>query len=422
MKVYIEIIITLIITVLVCYTIFFYVRSILFINKAKKEKNNSQNIKDNKKKIIIAIPCLREQNCIEDTVRYFCEIAKDIPIIIITTQKEIKENINNKTTTQEIVRQKILPKYKNVYLLDYPYTDGYMAHQLNYMLDNLDKVFKEKVELENTYLALYNADSRPNPQTFNEINNKIKQGDKVIQQYSYCMKNYNELSNILKGFAIYQSNFEIKTGLINTFFQSKILYSHVLGHGLIINMKTLRELGNFNKDFWCEDIYLGIQLKFHNIITTPLLTLENIETPNTLPNLVKQNSVWFKTTSQFRKIYKDIIKRGKVKNKIKGLIACFNEYRCAINWMGFPIILFATIISGMLIKNYMLLLIFILSYLLYISLNTIMTIAIINILDEKNYKVNLRMIFNMAIATAISNFGPIYSVITNKKEKHKTER
>ena len=28
-------------------------------------------------------------------------------------------------------------------------------------------------------------------------------------------------------------------------------------------MKLLKELGNFNTEFWCEDIYLGIQLKFN---------------------------------------------------------------------------------------------------------------------------------------------------------------
>lgn len=100
----------------------------------------------------------------------------------------------------------------------------------------------------------------------------------------------------------------MKTGLINSILNSKLLYTHVVGHGLIINMKTLNELGNFNTKFWCEDIYLGLQLKFNNIKITPLLTLENMETPSSLENLIKQNSVWFKTTSQFSKIYKDIIK------------------------------------------------------------------------------------------------------------------
>lgn len=412
--------IKLVIILLIIYSLFFLVRAIICINKVKKEKSRRENkssVKCNKN-IIIAIPCLREQKCIEDTIKYFTEIAKDIPIIIVTTQKEVKENIKNDILTQYIIKNKILPKYKNVYLIDYPFTEGYMADQLNYMIEEI----KNKIDLEHTYLALYNADSRPSERTFNEIKEKISEGHKVIQQYSYCLKNYKELNNILKGFSIYQSNFEMKTGLINSILNSKLLYTHVVGHGLIINMKTLNELGNFNTKFWCEDIYLGLQLKFNNIKITPLLTLENMETPSSLENLIKQNSVWFKTTSQFSKIYKDIIKNYKVTNKLNGLIGCFNEFRCALNWIGFPIILLLSIIGALILKNYLIVLLIIASYLLYICINTKMTIKLINILDEQDYKTSLKIIFFAAIATVISNIGPIYSIISNKKVKHKTER
>lgn len=58
---------------------------------------------------------LRQQNHIEATIKYFNEIAPDIPIIIITTQKEIKENKKNNILTQDIVKNEILPKYENIY-------------------------------------------------------------------------------------------------------------------------------------------------------------------------------------------------------------------------------------------------------------------------------------------------------------------
>ena len=326
-----------------------------------------------------------------------------------------------KKTTQDIIKEKIITKYKNVYWIDYPYTIGYMSDQLNYMLENLEKIFNRKVDLDKIYLALYNADSRPNKNTFEEISQKIENND-VVQQYSYCMQNYENIKGIPRGFSIYQSNFELKTGLINSFFKSNILYTHVVGHGLIINMKLLKKLGNFNTGFWCEDIYLGIQLKFNNIKITPLLTLENMETPDKLSKIIKQNSVWFKTTSQFWKIYKDIVKRRQVKNKINGLLGVVNELRCAINWISFPIVLLVSIIFSIIIKNYALLLSIIVSYVLYIIVNTICTINIINKLDNKKYRVTLKLIIDVLIATTISNIGPLYSIIFNKKEKYKTER
>lgn len=416
-----DLFVKLTITGLIFYTIFFYIRTKIFLNKAINEKNNIKQIEQKSREIIIAIPVLREQNCIENTIKYFNTITKDIPIILITTQKEIKENLTNEKTTQDIIEEKIVTKYKNVYWIDYPYTTGYMSDQLNYMLENLEKIFNRKVDLDKTYLALYNADSRPNENTFEEIRQKIENNN-VVQQYSYCMQNYEKIKCIPKGFSIYQSNFELKTGLINSFFKSNILYTHVVGHGLIINMKLLKELGNFNTEFWCEDIYLGIQLKFNNIKITPLLTLENMETPDRLSKIIKQNSVWFKTTSQFWKIYKDIVKKGQVKNKIRGLIGIINEFRCAINWIGFPILLLISIIISIIVKNYVLLLIIIISYFFYIIVNTMCTINVINKLDDKEYNVTLNLIIDVLIATTISNIGPLYSIIFNKKEKYKTER
>ncbi len=411
----------LIVVALISYTVFFYIRTKIFLHKAMKEKNNVEQINKNSNELVIAIPVLREQNCIEDTIKHFSMIAKDIPIVLITTQKEVKENLTNEKTTQDIIKEKIMTRYKNVYLINYPYTTGYMANQLNYMLENLESVLNRKIDLDKTYLALYNADSRPNENTFEEIKQKIE-NNKVVQQYSYCMQNYEKIKGIPRGFAIYQSNFELKTGLINSFFRSNILYTHVVGHGLVINMKLLKELGNFNTEFWCEDIYLGIQLKFNSIKVSPLITLENMETPDKLSKIIKQNSVWFKTTSQFWKIYKDIVRKGPIKNKTNGLLGVINEFRCAINWVGFPIILLISIIISIIIKNYALLFAIIISYTLYIIINTICTINIINKLDNKKYRVTLELLIDVLIATAISNIGPLYSIIFNEKEKYKTER
>lgn len=404
------------------YCLILIIKTKLFL-KYNCKNNNTRTETLNDKKLVIAIPCLREQNCIEDTIEYFREISNDIPIVIVTTQKEIFENKDiNTLTTQDIVNNKILPKYKNVYCINYPYKEGYMADQLNYMIDNLDKidVFKNFYDSSKTYLALYNADSKPNKNTFNEIIKKINEGNLVIQQYSYCFKNYNKLNSVLKGFSIYQSNFEFKTGLLNSFFKSKILYTHVVGHGLVINLKLLNDLGNFNNSFWCEDVYLSMQLKFKNINIVPLNCLENIETPSTLLSLIKQNSVWFKTTGQFGKIYKDIKK--KMGFSFQGFIGCFNEFRFAINWLCFPIIIILTVLILFIKRDYILGVIFLFTYFMYVCINTALTISIINRLDNKRYNIKFYMVFHMFIVLLISNLGPLYSLFTRNKVKYKTER
>ena len=189
-----DLFVKLVIVGLIFYTIFFYIRTKVFLNKVVKERKNIKQINKKSKKIIIVIPVLREQKCIENTIRYFNAITNDIPIILITTQREIKENLLSEKTTQDIIKEKIITKYKDVYWVNYPYTKGYMSDQLNYMIENLENILNKKIDLDKTYLALYNADSRPNENTFKEISQKIENND-VVQQYSYCMKNYE----VIKG-------------------------------------------------------------------------------------------------------------------------------------------------------------------------------------------------------------------------------
>lgn len=98
-----------------------------------------------------------------------------------------------------------------MYWIDYPYTTGYMSDQLNYMLENLEKIFNRKVDLDKTYLALYNADSRPNENTFEEIRQKIENNN-VVQQYSYCMQNYEKIKCIPKDFQYINLILNLKQG------------------------------------------------------------------------------------------------------------------------------------------------------------------------------------------------------------------
>ena len=48
--------------------------------------------------------------------------------------------------------------------------------------------------------------------------------------------------------------------------------------------------------------------------------------------------------------------------------------------------------------------------------------SIINHLDNKQYKFNIKIYLGTIIATFISNIGPLYSIIVSPKEKHKTAR
>lgn len=404
--------------IMIVYSLFITFKYIMFFKN--NTKNYNQKLKNNKG-LFIAIPCLREQKTIEETIKHFRKIC-ELPIVIITTEKENFESNykNNYITTKTIVENNILGKYDNIYLIDYPLKKGYMADQLNFMLNNLYN-FDFYDDSKEWYMSLYNADSKPSKETFKSIFYYINKNKKVIQQYSYCFKNFSKLDFISKGFAIYQSNFEIKVGLFNSSLNYKYLYNYVVGHGLTIDLKELNKMGNFNTKFWCEDIYLTMKLKYNNIPIYSIPNLENIENASSINQIIKQNSVWYDTTRKYVKVYNDI-KKSEKRFSLYGLIGCINEFRCAINWLLFPIIFIINFLICIYSKNFITVCILIFSYLFYSYINYFITINTINKLSNERYKLNFCNYVSYMLALLISNVGPIYSLISRKKEKCKTER
>lgn len=404
--------------IMIVYSLFITFKYIMFFKN--NTKNYNQKLKNNKG-LFIAIPCLREQKTIEETIKHFRKIC-ELPIVIITTEKENFESNykNNYITTKTIVENNILGKYDNIYLIDYPLKKGYMADQLNFMLNNLYN-FDFYDDSKEWYMSLYNADSKPSKETFKSIFYYINKNKKVIQQYSYCFKNFSKLDFISKGFAIYQSNFEIKVGLFNSSLNYKYLYNYVIGHGLTIDLKELNKMGNFNTKFWCEDIYLTMKLKYNNIPIYSIPNLENIENASSINQIIKQNSVWYDTTRKYVKVYNDI-KKSEKRFSLYGLIGCINEFRCAINWLLFPIIFIINFLICIYSKNFITVCILIFSYLFYSYINYFITINTINKLSNERYKLNFCNYVSYMLALLISNVGPIYSLISRKKEKYKTER
>lgn len=404
--------------IMIVYSLFITFKYIMFFKN--NTKNYNQKLKNNKG-LFIAIPCLREQKTIEETIKHFRKIC-ELPIVIITTEKENFESNykNNYITTKTIVENNILGKYDNIYLIDYPLKKGYMADQLNFMLNNLYN-FDFYDDSKEWYMSLYNADSKPSKETFKSIFYYINKNKKVIQQYSYCFKNFSKLDFISKGFAIYQSNFEIKVGLFNSSLNYKYLYNYVVGHGLTIDLKELNKMGNFNTKFWCEDIYLTMKLKYNNIPIYSIPNLENIENASSINQIIKQNSVWYDTTRKYVKVYNDI-KKSEKRFSLYGLIGCINEFRCAINWLLFSIIFIINFFICIYSKNFITVCILIFSYLFYSYINYFITINTINKLSNERYKLNFCNYVSYMLALLISNVGPIYSLISRKKEKYKTER
>ena len=453
-------------------------RSFKYMRKHNKKVKNKVQTKEKAPNILIVIPCLREQDIIIQTLKHFLDLTNNlsnVKILVVTTRKEeferekniylkgqfikdvknnielqklinkynkilstneikeilkysklenIEEIINNKIqnskTTSVLIEEFIIQNHleEKVYHFHYPNNEGIMADQLNYVLNNFE--FKDE---KNYYFSVYNADSMPNKDTITEVIKTINENDspKVIQQYSVPMSNWNKLSMLMKGFAIYQSNFELRYGLINSYFPNKLLYTYVVGHGMYIRVDILKEIGGFETKYWCEDIYMSYVLRNKKISIYPIKTLEIMQSPQYLSILTKQNAVWFKTSFECLKIFIDVFKQNRKvnSNSIGWLI---QRIRMNITWLCLPIIFLYTIIISILNQNVIMLFLSVLSYLVMILLEYGSTVNLIEKLTEKTLKNKIRVLISTIMATTISNIGPIYSLISRKKEKYKTVR
>lgn len=455
-----------------------FYRSFKYICKQNKKTKNILQRNEKKSNILIVIPCLREQDIIIQTLNYFLGLTKhldNVKLLIVTTQKEefekeinlylkdqlikdvknnmqlqklinkynkilstneikeilkysklenIEEIINNKIqnskTTSVLIEEFIIQNHleEKVYHFHYPNNEGIMADQLNYVLNNFE--FNDE---KNYYFSVYNADSIPNKDTIKEVLTTINENDnpKVIQQYSVPISNWNELSNLMKGFSIYQSNFELRYGLINSYFPNKLLYTYVVGHGMYIRVDILKQIGGFETKYWCEDIYMSYVLRNKDISIYPIKTLEIMQSPQYLSILTKQNSVWFKTSFECLKIFKDIFKQNK-KINLNSIGWLMQRIRMNITWLGIPIAFLYTLIISIFNKNIIMFCLSVLSYFVMIVLEYGSTIKLIEKLTEITFKNKIKILINTIVATTISNIGPIYSLISRKKEKYKTVR
>ena len=139
----------------------------IIIKKQKKYKTNKYA------DIYVLLPAFKEQKIVKDTIDWFNSIKYKgkIKYIIITTEKEELENktkIIKEKTTNEVVKKylKQVKDYRFVHM-HYPKTNGNKSSQMNYAINIINEGIKNK---ENTYISVYDFDSRPDKETFNELN------------------------------------------------------------------------------------------------------------------------------------------------------------------------------------------------------------------------------------------------------------
>ena len=403
--------------IIIFLEIFTILYNILKFVKILTKKNKSDiQLYNEDLQINILIPCYKEVNIIKETLEHFNKITKNmknINIYVITTDKEKYENSLKETTYEYLMKLDII-KCVNIHIINYPKKSGFMADQLNHGIDKI--LSASNLTHNKIYFSIYNADSLPDTSTFSELISKILKYNypKVLQQYSNYYLNYNKQNFIMKGFAMYQTAFELRNGLINNKL-SKLLYSHVVGHGLTIRADYITKINGFSSNVWCEDIYLTGLLFNNGIDIIPLTSMDNSENPEKLSVQINQNAVWFKTASHPFKSLKDIKKDYKITKY--GIIWLFHELRATFVWIFMPIFLIYSFIYPVVMLNLKLLILAICSYFIFCFVNYTLNLIIVS---KERFKIYLKDYFALIFSIMFTGIGPIRSFFL--KEKIKTPR
>ena len=240
----------------------------IFIEKIYIKKINKYKTKDYID-IYVLLPCLKEQKIVKSTIDYFRKLKYkgNIKYIIITSEKEDNEyrinNIKDKTTN-EVVKDYLKQIKDNRFIhYHYPEINGNKSSQMNYAIG---RIMIKDIDLNNTYISVFDFDSSPNKDVFENLNTiaHYKNFPDAIQQVPYSIKNFSETTHKSILMTIYSMQHMVRSLAIEKFrllissLTNIRLSQYLMGACTHIKLSTLID----NKCFpiFVDDLTLGYRL------------------------------------------------------------------------------------------------------------------------------------------------------------------
>ena len=253
--------------------------------------------------IYVLLPALKEQKIVKETIDYFRSInyKGNIKYVIITSEKEEYEYRIKKTylkTTNELTNEYLKKINDNRFMhIHYNEINGNKSSQLNYAIS----VIKKDIEnIDETYISVFDFDSRPSKDTFEELNKVIqnKNNPDEIQQIPLEIRNYAEISNRSIIMTIYSLQHMVRSLAIEKIkFQLYTLFKinnpkYFMGACMHLKLTTLIDSGLF--PIFVDDLTLGYRYSIYNKSTEYLYTSNYSLIPNDLGGFFGSSTLIFK--------------------------------------------------------------------------------------------------------------------------------
>jgi len=311
-------------------------------------------------KFYVCIPALDEQDTVVETIETFMNQSYPaglISVYIVTTSKE--EKLPGKPSTKDVIDEYLSHQSdtvkRRVHVVNYPKTDGRMAHQINYLADRL----RAELSHEDAYFVVYNADSHIHQDTLgltdSIISEQLMRGrdrPTILQQsavYQYFGKSY-----IAEGAGLHQTLWTLTHEIPKLLNQSsKVLkitrsniaqilrYSriaHCVGHGLFVRGDYYNR-HHLPQSILNEDLPYGLQACALHEPIYPIPSLELASTPARIMSVYRQKSTWFNPFFEFINYGKELVHQKLYVSKLEVFWLLLQAYLSLFIWLIHSIVL-----------------------------------------------------------------------------------
>ncbi len=245
----------------------------------KRQKKDIHPEKLTNKKLVFILPVYHETAMIQDTISSFKRLlSENILLLIVGTNRE--RNHDNINSTLQLAEE-CGGWNPHIFTIECPNKTGYMAHQVNYAAQRLVSNGYDKTS---TRIHVINIDTRLQEDYLSEVIFRIHKNSTIMLQSALFTWNFTSLSPLLQWTSIVQSRRTI-TGeqrrlLLNLYISHYKLY-HVVGHGMIIQLKKFFDYKLFPEDTLNEDMHFWYYLSINQEKVIPLISYEIADMPST---------------------------------------------------------------------------------------------------------------------------------------------
>ncbi|MEV4416199.1 glycosyltransferase [Catellatospora sp. NPDC049609] len=267
-------------------------------------------VADVKPYFLLIVPMLREQKLITDTVAYFAGLARawgPASVVIVTTEAELVAS-GAGPSTPDLAAQLAGQDHGGAHVTHHHLADphGDMADQINYAAQvELARLAADGVPLTSVFVAVYNADSRPDPATLPTVAAAAAQGDvRIAQQSALFTTGLGQHGLVADGIALMQSRWTLAREIPRLRRQASQArrtrgrarvprFAHCVGHGLFLRADVLQAMSGLPTATMNEDHALGYLASAAGIPIEPLPLLEYADSPPTAWLSIQQTRQWF---------------------------------------------------------------------------------------------------------------------------------